>query len=71
MNAVCANYYVTFELFTVFSANLNASLDNIYFRDSFFGKNSVLVHQVVVQNLKQHLPVDKDGRITNTMAMSA
>lgn len=71
MNAVCANYYVTFEQVTVFGANLNASLDNIYFTDSFFRKNSVLVHQVLVQNLKQHLPVDKDGRITNTVAMLA
>lgn len=51
MNAVCANYYVTLELVTVIGGDLNASLDNIYFRDSFLRKNSVLVRQVVVQNL--------------------
>lgn len=51
MNAVCSNYYVTLKQVTVIGGNLNASLDNIYFGDSFLRKNSILVRQVVVQNL--------------------
>lgn len=60
MNAVGTHNNVTLVQGAILGIGLSPVLGQFKARNSFLGQDSIFVLEIVVQNLKKHLPVDED-----------